>query len=82
MYGTYDLILENHPSIFAYVRTWKDEQLLVIANFTENECLFELPKEITYYLSELVIHNYDVQDGTLESFVLQPYEARVYKLKS
>ncbi|ABS22950.1 MULTISPECIES: glycoside hydrolase family 13 protein [Bacillus cereus group] len=82
VYGTYDLILENHPSIFAYVRTWKDEQLLVIANFTENECLFELPKEITYYLSELVIHNYDVQDGTLESFVLQPYEARVYKLKS
>ena len=45
VYGTYDLILEEHPSIFAYVRTWKDETLLVIANFTEDECVFEMPGE-------------------------------------
>lgn len=81
VYGTYDLILEEHPSIFAYVRTWKDEKLLVIANFTENECVFKMPKEITYNSSELLIHNYDVQDQIIESIDLQPYEARVYKLR-
>ncbi|MDM5156207.1 alpha-glucosidase [Bacillus sp. DX1.1] len=81
VYGTYDLILEEHPSIFAYVRTWKDEKLLVIANFTEDECVFEMPEESVSSRSELLIHNYDVQDETIESIVLKPYETRVYKLK-
>lgn len=81
VYGTYDLIFEEHPSIFAYVRTWKDEKLLVIANFTENECVFKIPKEITYNSLELLIHNYDVQDQIIESIDLHPYEARVYKLR-
>ncbi|MGG2064638.1 glycoside hydrolase family 13 protein [Bacillus sp. S14(2024)] len=81
VYGTYDLILEDHPSIFAYVRTWKGEKLLVIANFTEDSCVFELPEEIAYSNVELLIHNYDVQDETIENIILQPYETRVYKLK-
>ncbi|MBO1624753.1 glycoside hydrolase family 13 protein [Bacillus arachidis] len=81
VYGTYDLILEDHPSVFAYIRKWKDEELLVIANFTEDECVFEIPKEITYNSSELLIHNYDVQDEIIESIDLRPYEARVYKLR-
>ncbi|KEK25948.1 glycoside hydrolase family 13 protein [Bacillus gaemokensis] len=81
IYGTYDLILEEHPSIFAYVRTWKDEKLLVIANFTEDVCVFELPEEIAYSSSELLIHNYDVQEVTIESISLQPYETRVYIVK-
>ncbi len=81
VYGAYDLILEDHSSIFAYVRTWKDEKLLVIANFTEESCVFELPEEITYSSSELFIHNYDVQSESIANIALQPYETRVYKLK-
>lgn len=81
VYGTYDLILEEHPSIFAYVRTWRDEKLLVIANFTSDESVFELPEEIMYGDIELLIHNYNVQDEVIESIALQPYETRVYKVK-
>ncbi|CAG9610974.1 Oligo-1,6-glucosidase [Bacillus rhizoplanae] len=81
VYGTYDLILEDHPSIFAYVRTWKDEKLLVIANFTEDSCVFELSEEIAYSNVDLLIHNYDVQDESIENIILQPYETRAYKLK-
>ncbi|MGF9962928.1 glycoside hydrolase family 13 protein [Bacillus rhizoplanae] len=81
VHGTYDLILEDHPSIFAYVRTWKGEKLLVIANFTEDSCVFELPEEIAYRNVELLIHNYDVQNESIENIILQPYETRVYKLK-
>lgn len=81
VYGTYDLILEDHPSIFAYLRTWKNEKLLVIANFNEESCVFALPTEITYSSSELLIHNYDVQSELIRNIALQPYETRVYKLK-
>ena len=81
MYGTYDLILENNPSIFAYVRTYEEEKLLVIANFTADECVFELPEDIIYSESELLIYNYDVENVSIENITLRPYEAMVFKLK-
>ncbi|HHT7235392.1 MULTISPECIES: glycoside hydrolase family 13 protein [Bacillus] len=81
VYGTYDLILENNPSIFAYVRTYGEEKLLVIANFTADECVFELPEDIVYSKLELLIHNYEVANGSIENITLRPYEAMVYKVK-
>ena len=81
VYGTYDLILENNPSIFAYVRTYEEEKLLVIANFTADECVFELPEDIIYSEAELLIHNYDVENVLIENITLRPYEAMVFKLK-
>lgn len=81
VYGTYDLILENNPSIFAYVRTYGEEKLLVIANFTADECIFELPEDIIYSEAELLIHNYDVENVLIENITLRPYEAMVFKLK-
>lgn len=81
VYGSYDLILNNDPSIFAYVRTYGDEKLLVIANFTADESVFEMPKDISYSESELFIHNYDVEIGSIDNIPLRPYEAIVFKLK-
>ncbi len=81
VYGTYDLILENNPSIFAYVRTYGEEKLLVIANFTADECVFELPEDIIYSELELLIYNYDVENVSIENITLRPYEAMVFKLK-
>ncbi|MEC2394385.1 alpha-amylase family glycosyl hydrolase, partial [Bacillus toyonensis] len=81
VYGSYDLILDNSPSIFAYVRTYGEEKLLVIANFTADQCVFELPENIVYSESELLIHNYDSENGLMENVTLRPYEAMVYKLK-
>ncbi len=81
VYGSYDLILENNPSIFAYVRTYGEEKLLVIANFTAEECVFELPEDIKYSEAELFIHNYDVENVSIDNMTLRPYEAMVFKLK-
>lgn len=81
VYGSYDLILDKDPSIFAYVRTYGDEKLLVIANFTADESVFEMPKDISYSESELFIHNYDVEIGSIDNIPLRPYEAIVFKLK-
>ena len=32
-YGDFEALAERHPQIFAYRRTWKDEELLVVNNF-------------------------------------------------
>jgi oligo-1,6-glucosidase len=78
VYGAYDLILEKHDQIYAYTRSLGDEMLLVICNFSHQSPVFELPDDIVNHSSELLISNYEVESKELQSFVLKPYEARVY----
>lgn len=81
VYGTYDLILEDHPQIFAYTRTLNDKKLLIITNFSKERTLFQLPDEIIYTKKELLISNYDVDvNKNIDNIYLKPYEARVYKM--
>jgi oligo-1,6-glucosidase len=81
VYGSYQLILEDHPEIYAYTRNLEDERLLVILNFFSGTPTFRLPQELTYRSRELLISNYPVDETEpIETFVLRPYEARVYRL--
>jgi oligo-1,6-glucosidase len=81
VYGKYDLILPEHPEIYAYTRTWGEEKWLVILNFTANRPTFHLPEDIRYQSKRLMISNYDVsEDEPIDTLSLRPYEARVYQL--
>jgi oligo-1,6-glucosidase len=82
VYGTYDLILEDDPYIYAYTRTLGNEKLIVITNFSEKTPVFRLPDDITYNTKELLISNYDVNEAEeLKEIRLRPWEARVYKIR-
>jgi len=78
VYGAYDIILENHDEIYAFMRTLDHDCLLVILNFTKNMPVFELPFRISAD-PKLMIANYEINpaDG-IHRFALRPYEARVY----
>ena len=39
-YGTYDLLLEDNPQIYAYTRTLKDEKIIVISNISKEEAVY------------------------------------------
>ncbi|MFC0235861.1 alpha,alpha-phosphotrehalase [Fictibacillus phosphorivorans] len=83
-YGDYELILENHPDIFAYVRNAENgEKLLVVNNFYRKNTDFELPKSIdlTGLSAEVLISNYEGTPTDLSSFSLRPYESIVFHLK-
>lgn len=82
VYGTYDLLLEDHPAIYAYTRTLADERLLVILNFTKQPADFVLPAALTFTDQRLLISNYAVESSeAIDHLTLQPYEARVYQLR-
>ncbi|MGD7023639.1 glycoside hydrolase family 13 protein [Rossellomorea vietnamensis] len=82
VYGTYDLILEDDPAIYAYTRTLGSEKLVVMCNFTGEAAAFNLPEGIEHTSADVLIGNYDSsEEGTLSSVELKPYEARVYFLK-
>lgn len=81
VYGTYDLIVEDHEQVYAYTRTFTDETVLVITNLFAEETKFSLPENLLKKSAQLLLSNYDVvSEETLENVVLKPYEARVYKI--
>ncbi|MGD6775586.1 glycoside hydrolase family 13 protein [Sutcliffiella horikoshii] len=81
VYGDYQLILEDEPEIFAYVRSYQNKRLLVICNFYDNNPVFKLPRDINFMTKQLLLSNYTVEEqSNIAEFTLQPYEARVYLL--
>ena len=81
VHGRYDLLLEAHGEIYAFTRTYGDDRLLVILNFTANQPVFALPSDITYSTKDLMIANYEVDAGEdIALLTLRPYETRVYRL--
>ena len=80
IYGTYDLVLEDHEQIFAYSRTHGNEQYLVLCNMSDRSAEFDhLPKAITS--ANLMLANHNVEAHTLTTTgTLKPFEARVYRL--
>lgn len=83
VYGTYQLLLADHPQIYAFTRTLENERLLVVLNFSRQPALFELPGEFAPTQSQLLIANYPVNAGEdRQHLSLRPYEARVYRIES
>lgn len=81
VYGNYQLLLEDHQEIYAYVRTYQDKKLLVICNFYESNPVFELPRDIHFMTKQLLASNYETEEQSdISRFTMQPYEARVYLL--
>ncbi|MEK4670009.1 glycoside hydrolase family 13 protein [Niallia sp. FSL R7-0271] len=81
VYGAYDLILEEHDQIYAYTRTLNTEKMLIITNLFPQITKFVLPADLTVESTELLISNYEVDNGDeIKEITLSPYEARVYRL--
>jgi oligo-1,6-glucosidase len=81
VYGRYDLLLDEHPEIYAFTRTWEEDRLLAVLNFSQNRPVFELPGPITFTGKELLISNYAVDPAEdIRRLALKPFEARVYRL--
>ena len=81
VYGAYELLLADHPQIYAFTRTLDDKRLLVILNFGKETPNFIAPTDLHPTSGELLIGNYPVEPSeTIDQFTLRPYEARVYQI--
>lgn len=73
--GVYDVLIPDHPQIYAYTRTLGDKQLLVLCN--DSDTNVAIPAEIQekiHAANNILIQNYkDTDESTL-----RPYEAVVY----
>lgn len=81
VYGTYDLLLPEHPRLFIYTRTLEDQKAVVICNFSKEKVTFINDGELRFTKSKLLLNNYpDATDELPTYLILQPYETRVYLL--
>lgn len=82
VYGTYDVLHDDHEQIYTYTRTLKKEKLLVILNFSDHRPEFKLPEDMICRDVEVLISNYaQPEEPDVTSIKLRPYEAVVYKYR-
>jgi trehalose-6-phosphate hydrolase len=72
-HGDYELLLPDHPALFAYERRWQGQVLTVICSFSDQA--FTAPEILPLCRGELLMSNYSVPENAA---FLCPYEARIY----
>ena len=77
VWGEFELLKDTAEEVFAYIRSYKGENWLIVANFSANENQFSS----SYEVKEEVIHNYSEVIDDVKEIVLKPYEAFVAKFK-
>ncbi|WP_341851967.1 alpha-glucosidase [Vibrio vulnificus] len=81
VYGDFTPLFAEHDSVFAYVRTHQDEQLLVINNFSDQDVSLELPDNLQNKEVNCLIYNYDSLDMLSVTLSLKPYQCYAFNLK-
>ncbi|MCU8470612.1 alpha-glucosidase [Vibrio vulnificus] len=81
VYGDFTPLFAEHDSVFAYVRSHQDEQLLVINNFSDQDVSLELPDNLQNKEVNCLIYNYDLLDVLGVTLSLKPYQCYAFKLK-
>ncbi len=80
VYGTYDLVFEDHQEIYAYTRTLGEKRVLILCNLTNKQTSINLEK-ITVSTDQLLLSNIPVEEHeSIQELTLKPFEARIYSL--
>ena len=74
-WGAYQPLLEDHPEVFAYLRTLNNERIIVINNFSAYTVHLTLPVEAQGIRGECLISNYPPRKALDAELILQPYES-------
>ena len=80
VYGTDDVVFEDHQEIYAYTRTLGEKRVLILCNLTNKQTSINLEK-ITVSTDQLLLSNIPVEEHeSIQELTLKPFEARIYSL--
>ncbi|PRO66147.1 glycoside hydrolase family 13 protein [Alkalicoccus urumqiensis] len=83
VYGSYDLLMEEDPQVFSYIRELEGRSAVVITNLTNKPAVWTAGEDVPAVQSDaLVLYNYEdtASHEDTEEIPLRPFEARVYLL--
>ena len=76
--GDFDLLLADHPHVYAFTRRHEGDELLVLGNFSGDEQAVEVPDAGSWEGAELLLGNVPAAERPA-GWVLAPWEARVLR---
>ena len=76
--GSFNIILENHDKVYAYTRSYKNTNLIVLNNFYGEDTEVTIEKELIDGNSKILISNYKDSGSLSKNIKLRPYESIVY----
>jgi oligo-1,6-glucosidase len=76
-HGTFELLLREHPTVFAYTRTLPERQVLVLANLSGTDADYRLPDAAAWDDAEPVLGNVEGRLPRVDGR-LGPWEAQVF----
>ncbi|MEZ8687253.1 alpha,alpha-phosphotrehalase [Vibrio splendidus] len=78
-HGSYQDLLPEHPSVFAYSRESDNQILVCINNYYGEEAECVLPEHFEMVKAKSLLSNYHVSESSVKSHhqVLRPYETRI-----
>lgn len=77
-YGEYKILLADDPNIYAYQRLGRENNLLVLLNFSSQQQSYDLSQEFKAKKAELLLDNYEQKGNFKLQNSLQAYQARVF----
>ncbi|MBX2955806.1 MAG: alpha-glucosidase [Cyclobacteriaceae bacterium] len=78
VYGAYEMIQREHPTVYAYTRTLEEKKVLVLLNFSKEKSNINLPQIKT---GKLWINNYADLGREGDAIILQPYQAVIVEVE-
>lgn len=79
VYGDYEIIAKDHPTIYAYTRTLGNEKIAVLLNFSTSNATIDLPEG--WNLGDEWINNLEPIKMTENQIELLPYQAAIIPLE-
>ncbi|HPI05810.1 MAG TPA: alpha-glucosidase [Saprospiraceae bacterium] len=82
VYGKYELLDKNNPSVYAYTREDESGKLLILLNFSKENALADIGMDVSK--KTVLLSNYKERSRPgkrKNTVVLKPYEAKIYVLK-
>ena len=77
--GTFELILKDHPQVFAYLRKSDTKQVLVLTNLSRKPCQIDLPTRVANKKWQLLSTNTTDVPAVAKRLQMQPYDAWVFE---
>ncbi|MEM6262866.1 MAG: alpha-glucosidase C-terminal domain-containing protein [Bacteroidota bacterium] len=78
LYGDYEILQEEHPTVYAFTRTLGEDKMLVLLNFSQETSLIDLPGFGDF--GKATINNYEGLGVENSKVSLLPYQAVILKI--
>ena len=82
VYGTYTLLDTGDLPLYAYLRQYEGQTLVVVCSFSREHVRWEMPAPLSLQEARCLIANYTQADSFGATLTLRPYEAAAYLLRS